>query len=233
MKKIFATGVIAFVSTLPMFAAAQTTPATNNSALIAALEQLVQILTQEIQQILAQQQQQTQLQQQLVQNQTTQSQQIQQIAQNTKVTAQNTTPVAAPQPTPAPQSTPAPEPIDKSAVIITEKASGAITADMPHGSFSFWVGVLDSNGKNIQNASITMNAPGNMEGANGSCAPSAAGYPGCNDSGGLYTRTANQQSTTNAGDWTGAFVYYPTTAGTKTVTFTSGNLSNSITVVAP
>ncbi len=55
MKKILATGIISALAILPTFAAAQTATATNNSALIAVLEQLVQTLTQEITQLLAKQ----------------------------------------------------------------------------------------------------------------------------------------------------------------------------------
>lgn len=101
---------------------------------------------------------------------------------------------------------------DKSDIVINLVSQNTVDAinSMPYGGWNYNVAVLDKDGKNIKDASITMTAQDNI-------------YPD-------KTRKADAISTTGATDWTGSFSYVPTTTGVKTISFTSNGITKSITV---
>jgi len=79
------------------------------------------------------------------------------------------------------------------------------------GEYAFVLAVLDTNGKYLQTP-ITMTAP--------EAAPAWE----------QRVKTPNGESITNKADWTTTFVYTPKAKGEHIITFTSGNLTKSITI---
>jgi peptidoglycan hydrolase-like protein with peptidoglycan-binding domain len=125
---------------------------------------------------------------------------------------QNTTP-----PTPP---TPVPE-IDKSDLLVQQigLSKRDPTNNAPYGEYSFRVSVLDKNGKYRNDAIVTVQLPSDD----------------------LYevlqkqtssprTRTVNAVTSSPLNDWYVVFSYVPTTTGQKTLTFTSGPLTKSLTI---
>ena len=195
-------------------------------------------------------QQQNQSLQTIQQQQAAQTQQIAQQTQTLQQIQQNTTP--APYVPPSPPQPP-PE-VDKSEIVV--KVNPVTVGNVPtfvslygikREEHSFRVRVLDNKGKQI-NTQIVMSMPPDDQNAlqGGVC----GGVSGNHDSLLAYSdfvdgRWINCKLMTNEPDftigttqvnsviipdtWSKPFYYTPTTLGTKTITFTSGNLSKTIT----
>ncbi len=101
---------------------------------------------------------------------------------------------------------------DKSDIVITLVSQNSIDEvnNMPYGGWNYKVAVLDKDGKNIKDASITMTAQDNI-------------YP-------EKTRNADAISATGMNDWTGSFGFVPTSKGSKQITFTSNGITKNIIV---
>ncbi len=131
------------------------------------------------------------------------------IAQNTK-------------PAPTPVFNP-PTPVDKSQIIITEKFEAGLgnpgendpaSGKYPYGGYGFTITVLDSDGK--PNAS-TVDSTGQLD----KIVPIIINFPNDNFGGQIIR---NDITNPVGQDY---IRYVPTTIGTKTITFTSGNLSTT------
>lgn len=94
-------------------------------------------------------------------------------------------------------------PVDQSALTVTSTL-GSADISQPFRSFIFTVTLISSNGKPNSSSFVTMNAPDNSDDTN------------------------QRKLTDNNGKVT--FVYFPSTSGSKIVTFSSGGLSMSSTV---
>lgn len=101
---------------------------------------------------------------------------------------------------------------DKSEIVVTLVSTSKPDAinSMPFGEYGYNVAVLNSEGKNIEMAEITFVGEDNV-------------YP-------QKTRKADSISATGMKDWTGTFSYAPTSKGMKTLTFTSGTLTKTLTL---
>lgn len=150
-----------------------------------------------------------------------QVQSTQQAALNTKVDQliQNTTPVSIPLGSTAPQivtpivnNTPVP-----TTLVVNEDGdrTGISLPDFPHGEIFFKASVLDQFGKNIKNLEVKMQDPVDDV---------KISLPSDFDS-------MTLAQTGNIGDWYTSFSYRPGTSGTHTITFTSGNLSTTTTLI--
>lgn len=148
-------------------------------------------------------------------SQTTQA--VNQVVQNTTpVFGATPSPSPAPSPVPTPSPTPTPAPIDRSDILIKLTGPfnyGDSVNNTPYGNYTVRVSVLDSSGNYTRNELIVMDAPDNI-------------YKNTGDT----EKYPNAISTNNGNDWFAGFSYVPTSLGSKTLTFTSGNLTKSITI---
>lgn len=146
-----------------------------------------------------------------------------QLAQQTILTTkidtivQNTTPVVTPTPSPTPTFgsvvSPSINSIDLSAMTVSLIATSSPRSNAPYGTFSFKIIVLDKNGKNVKDATVNWNVTDNRY----------------TDQDSMVKKTSNSSGITLDNYWA-EFWYIPTTSGSKTITFTSGNLSTSTTI---
>lgn len=146
---------------------------------------------------------------------------------NTAIAAANAE-ISAPQTVvgiaqPTVQSTPTTQQPVFGATIAASMDQSAVTAEVistapadpvngiPHGIYTIRVRVLDASGVTVNGASVTMNAPGNIEGAQ-------------------KTKTIDTLQTPESSDYFTSFSFVPSEAGQHTITFSSGNLSTSLEV---
>lgn len=81
----------------------------------------------------------------------------------------------------------------------------------PYGIFVYRVRVFDENGNTVQNAPVSMDAPGNVGNEE-------------------ISATTNTIAGTGSTDYFKDFQYVPQATGTPTLTFTSGDLSATTSV---
>lgn len=97
---------------------------------------------------------------------------------------------------------------------ITEVSRNAIDEinSLPHGAINYRVGVTDGAGNYLKDVEITFNGEDNIESSN-------------------RTKSPNGVTSKELADWSASFSYAPRSAGTKTITVTSGSLTKTIEVV--
>lgn len=105
-------------------------------------------------------------------------------------------------------------PVDKSAIVvkIEEASNSSKTTETPYGEYPITVSVLNSKGAYSTDASVTFARP--------------------SDDMNVVWNQANTKNINgvNNGVWSVPFTYIPSTPGTKTLTFTSGSLTKTVTV---
>ncbi len=82
---------------------------------------------------------------------------------------------------------------------------------VPYGSYTIRLRVLDESGKTVNGAPVTIDAPSNAGGDE-------------------KQKTIDTRETPSSLDYYTSFEYVPTTKGKKTLTFTSGNLTNTLEI---
>ncbi len=103
------------------------------------------------------------------------------------------------------QAAPAPVDLSGISVAVVNQAPASIANDLPFGSFSLKVIVLDFNGKNTNKAVVTMTSPNNLLGV-------------------TREKTVDTTTDLHSEDYYTTFEYIPTKKGAVTLTFASGNL---------
>lgn len=84
-------------------------------------------------------------------------------------------------------------------------------ASYPHGVFAVQVSLLDSNGKYVKDATFQLSVSDNLIE---------------NET----ERNVDGRTTVKANDWNTRFRYAPSSPGSKTLTFTSGDFTKTLTI---
>lgn len=136
-------------------------------------------------------------------------------------------------------STPQPMPINKSDITI-EFTRGVAFDSAPYGTYNFIIGILNSEGKYVKDAIISMDAPDHKYAEINKYVPDFKGDPKAYALVNAGPRAANGMSLASWQDkntpssqfekFTTSWEYVPMATGTKFITFTSNNLSKSITI---
>lgn len=113
--------------------------------------------------------------------------------------------------------------VDRSELVVTANTPSKKDPEnnVPYGEFSFFVSVLDKDGNHTEGALVTPTYPSDN-------LYTQLGKTGLGQDAGAKKTT--NRSNADIKDWNAGFTYHPTTVGTKTITFTSGSLTKSVTV---
>jgi hypothetical protein len=139
-------------------------------------------------------------------------------------------PSVSPSVSPTPSVSPSPSPvasIDKSDIVIYETGidpAGPCADGESRPEYHYQVGVLDKDGNFLKDVVIKIDSQDNFVNTFGSYSspdlnPNLSGKP-----------TQIRNGANNTTDWVKNFSYIPTSTGLKTITFSSGSLSKTITV---
>jgi len=216
MKKTLISLVIAAALLIPTASHAQMSQEDTQALLVSSLQQVILLLTKQVEILMAQ----------LVEMQRIQTPVVTQPT-NPPVT---TTPTPTPTPTPPQNGSIAPvaeAPVDKSEIVVlTTKSLPDPAGGMIYGAFNFKITVLNKDGKSAFGTPVKVSFPSDaIYPRNENKTPEEDLKDNSN-----INKTLNGKASDEAEHWYTSFQYIPATTGTKTITFTSGNLTKSVTV---
>lgn len=118
---------------------------------------------------------------------------------------------------------------DKSAINISTTIQDESQTGMPYGSFRVSVVVLDSKGNPVKGAAVHFVGQNNIYPVDGSNPDTDTNINRTTNIQ-TYPIVKGSQSSVGEGDWHTGFDYVPTSNGTKTLTVTSGSLTESVSI---